>query len=137
MAPSDPWAAAKVDEALGACSDITAAVLAAKREKDTEQRLAQCKALIAPDGRLTTRLGGLDRSLRAPVGPYYASSKTVAVADLVIWWLAGWFRKSPVDPIPSVYTAQFGALEELYGRVDALPKVAEWKRLHAKHYDGA
>ena len=50
LQPEDPWDAAKVDECLNGCTDVTGTVGQTFRLPDTEKLEARAK-LIAPNGR--------------------------------------------------------------------------------------
>merc|ERR1712039_462708 len=57
--PSDPWLAAKVDEAINGCTDCTIDIGNTFRLPD-DQKLKARQELIAPSGRLTMHLSGLE-----------------------------------------------------------------------------
>ena len=113
LRPEDPWLAAKCDE----------------------EKIAAREALLAPDGRLTMHLGGLERLIREN-GTGYVVGASLSVADLAIWRLAGWLTSGVIDGLPDIST-QFPAITKLCALVDAHPKVEEWKMQHPSNYPGA
>jgi len=132
--PEDPWLAAKVDECLNGCTDVTGTIGATFRLPDAEKEAARA-ALIAEGGRLAMHLGGLERICAENGSCGFAVGSALTVADLAIWRLVGWVSSGVIDGIPKQYVAEsFPALSKLVASVDAHPKVAEWKQRHPKHY---
>jgi glutathione S-transferase len=132
MHPEDAWDAAKVDECISGCTDVTGTVGKTFGMKDDEKASARA-ALIAADGRLTLHLGGLEKICSENGGCSYAVGSTITVADIAIWRLVGWLSSGVIDGIPGDYVSTtFPHLAELVTAVDAHPKVGEWKTLHAK-----
>ena len=134
LRPEDPWLAAKCDEAINGCTDVTTTIGATFRLPD-EEKIAAREALLAPDGRLTMHLGGLERLIREN-GTGYVVGASLSVADLAIWRLAGWLTSGVIDGLPDIST-QFPAITRLCALVDAHPKVEEWKMQHPSNYPGA
>ena len=81
--PDDAWAAAKVDEAINGCTDVTGTIGATFRLSDDEKMEAR-RAMIAPDGRLTMHLGGLEKICAENGENGYAVGATLTVADLAV-----------------------------------------------------
>ena len=134
MHPEDAWDAAKVDECISGCTDVTGTVGKTFGMKDDEKASARA-ALIAADGRLTLHLGGLEKICSENGGCSYAVGSTITVADIAIWRLVGWLSSGVIDGIPGDYVSTtFPHLAELVTAVDAHPKVGEWKTLHSKFY---
>ena len=134
MHPEDAWDAAKVDECINGCTDVTGTVGKTFGMKDDEKVSARA-ALIAADGRLTLHLGGLEKICSENGGCSYAVGSTMTVADIAIWRLVGWLSSGVIDGIPGDYVSTtFPHLAELVTAVDAHPKVGEWKTLHSKFY---
>ena len=134
LQPEDPWDAAKVDECLNGCTDVTTTIGATFRLSDVE-KIAAREALIAADGRLTMHLGGLEKICAENGSCGHAVGSSLTVADFAIWRLVGWLASGVIDGIPKDYVAStFPAVSKLVETVDAHPKVGEWKALHAKFY---
>ena len=81
--PDDAWAAAKVDEALNGCTDVTSTIGSTFRLSDEEKMEAR-RAMIAPDGRLTMHLGGLEKICSENGENGYTVGTTLTVADLAV-----------------------------------------------------
>ena len=134
--PDDAWDAAKVDECLNGCTDVTSTIGATFRLSDGEKVAAREK-LIASDGRLTLHLGGLEKICAENGGCGHAVGTSLTVADIAIWRLVGWLASGVIDGIPKDYVATtFPAVSKLVETVDAHAKVGEWKALpkNAKFY---
>ena len=132
--PDDPWEAAKVDECLNGCTDVTGTIGQTFRLPD-EEKLAAREKLIAPDGRLSLHMGGLEKICAENGACGYAVGEGLTVADFAIWRLVGWLSSGIIDGIPKSYVAStFPAVSKLVETVDATPKVGEWKALHSKLY---
>lgn len=134
LQPEDAWDAAKVDECINGCTDVTSTIGATFRLADEEKATARAK-LIEPDGRLTLHLGGLEKICSENGACGYAVGESLTVADLAIWRLVGWLSSGVIDGIPKEWvTATFPAVTKLVDAVDAHPKVGEWKAIHSKLY---
>lgn len=137
MYPSDPFLAAKCDEAIDCLTDISDLVTDTMQERDPKRKIAWRQALVAPDGRMTMLLNGLETLLRqngAQPVPFVAGS-SLTVADLAIWRAIGWISSGVIDGIPTIYVkTQFPNLWQLHCIVDQLPKLAEWKAKNPHHY---
>jgi len=132
--PEDPWDAAKVDECINGCTDATVTISATFRLPD-EEKLPAREGLIAPEGRLTMHLGGLEKICAENGSCGYAVGSSLTAADLAIWRLVGWITGGVIDGIPSDYvTSTFPSLSKLVATVDAHPKVVEWKEAHPHNY---
>jgi len=133
--PEDPWLAAKVDECINGCTDCTSDIGTTFRLPEDEKAAARA-ALIAPDGRLTLHLNGLEGIAAANAVPAgFAVGDTLTVADLAIWRLLGWLSSGVIDGIPEDYvTTTFPALAKLVAAVDSHAKVIKWKQMHPKFY---
>lgn len=133
--PEDSWLAAKCDEAINGCTDVTGTVGATMRIQDEGEKLAARSALIASDGRLTLHLGGIEKLLVANGSNGCTVGDALTVADLAIWRLAGWLGGGAVDGIPKDYpTDTFPALAALVAKVDAHEGVVSWKAMHPDFY---
>jgi len=130
----DAWLAAKVDEAINGCTDITTTIGGTMR-LPADDKVKAREALIAPEGRLTMHLGGLERLISENGHPGFVVGSSITVADLAIWRLVGWVSSGVIDGIPMDYVAKtFPQIEGLCEQVDAHPKVQEWKAKYDKFY---
>ena len=82
--PEDAWDAAKVDECINGCTDVTGTVGATFR-LPPEEKVPAREKLIAPDGRLTMHLGGLEQICAENGACGHAVGSSLTVADLAIW----------------------------------------------------
>ena len=136
--PEDPWLAAKVNEAINGCTDVTNSMSVTMRLPDDEKVAARA-ALIGDGGRVARQLQSID-NLCAQNNENSSSNgwvvgDTLTVADLAIWRLAGWLSGGIMDGVPAGYvTDTFPHIAGLVAAVDAYPKVQEWKKLHPAHY---
>lgn len=132
--PEDPWLAAKVDECLGGCTDVTATIGSTFRLPNKD-KVAAREALIEEGGRLRMHLGGLDKLCVENGNCGHAVGESITVADLAIWRLVGWLSSGALDGIPKDFVREtFPALSKLVSNVDSNPKVQEWKAKHSKFY---
>lgn len=139
MCPADPFLACKVDEAIDGLTDVSDLVTATMRERDPQRKIQWRQALIAPDGRMTMLLHGLETILKqngsTPI-PHVAGN-ALSVADLAVWRAVGWLSSGVIDGIPTTYIqTTFPLMWALHTAVDADPKVAEWKKRNPHHYRG-
>lgn len=138
MYPLDPFLAAKCDEAIDGLTDVSDLITATMRERNPQRKIQWRQALVAPDGRITMLMSGLEALLKMngaqqPV-PYVAGS-SLSVADLALWRAVGWISSGILDGVPTSYVEQsFPLLWQLHRAVDQLPKVLEWKARNPHHY---
>ena len=135
--PSDPFLAAKADEAIDGLTDVSELVTATMQERDPARKIRWRQALIAADGRMTMLLHGIESLLKqnAAHAPTCVAGASLSVADLALWRAVGWLSSGVIDGIPPTYIASaFPRLWALHQAVDALPKVAEWKKAHPRNY---
>lgn len=135
--PSDPFLAAKADEAIDALTDISDLVTATMQERDPQRKIQWRQALIAPNGRMTMFLSGLEAVIKqngaTPV-PYVAGG-SLSVADVALWRAVGWLSSGILDGIPPTFIAEtFPNLWALHAALDQDPKIVEWKTKHPHHY---
>lgn len=132
--PDSNWGAAKVDEAINGCTDVTMTV-GKTFSLPADEKVKARQELIKPEGRLSMHLGGLEKLLRENGSTGYAVGDSITVADLAIWRLIGWIGSGVIDGIPKDYVSTtFPEITKLCATVDCQPKVQEWKALHAKFY---
>tara|TARA_B110001452_G_scaffold266603_1_gene273906 strand:- start:1130 stop:1825 length:696 start_codon:yes stop_codon:yes gene_type:complete len=135
--PSDPFLAAKADEAIDALTDVSDLVTATMQERDPQRKIRWRQALIAQDGRMTMILSGIESLLKqnSANSATHVAGASLSVADLALWRAVGWLSSGVIDGIPPTYIASaFPRLWALHVAVDARPKVVEWKRAHPRHY---
>lgn len=137
MYPSDPFLAAKADEAIDGLTDVSDLVTATMRERNPQRKIQWRSALVAADGRMTMLLNGLESLLKqngAQPVPYVAGT-SLTVADLALWRAVGWISSGVLDGIPRTYIeSTFPHLWSLHCAVDQLPQVEDWKKRHPHHY---
>jgi prostaglandin-H2 D-isomerase / glutathione transferase len=135
--PSDPFLSAKCDEAIDGLTDVSELVTATMQERNPQRKIQWRQALVAPDGRMTMLLRGLESLLNqngaSPI-PYVAGN-TVSVADLALWRAVGWISSGVLDGIPPTYIqSSFPLMWALHSALDVDPKISEWKAQHPHHY---
>eukprot|EP00966_Prymnesium_polylepis_P259302 5989287-Prymnesium_polylepis.1 len=132
--PADAWLAAKVEECISGCTDVTSTI-AKTMGLPADEKVPARQKLCASDGRLTLHLGGLEHICTQNGSNGFAVGSSLTVADLAIWRLAGWVSSGNIDGIPKSFVADnFPAISKVCAAVDAHPKVCEWKALHPKNY---
>lgn len=132
--PTDPWLAAKVDEALNGCTDCTTDI-GKTFSMAEEAKLAARQEMIGPGGRLSMHLAGLEKLIRANGSNGRVVGHSITVADLAIWRMVGWIDGGVVDGIPRGYvTTTFPGIAALCVAVNADAKVQEWQNKHSKFY---
>uniref|UniRef100_A0A7S0P2V9 Glutathione transferase n=1 Tax=Calcidiscus leptoporus TaxID=127549 RepID=A0A7S0P2V9_9EUKA len=137
MYPADPFLAAKADEAIDGLTDVSDLITATMQERNPQRKVAWRKALVAPDGRMTMLLNGIEMLLKqngaSPV-PFVAGP-SLSVADLALWRAVGWISSGVIDGIPTTYIqSTFPLLWALHCAIDKEPKVAQWKAKNPHHY---
>eukprot|EP00462_Mataza_sp_D1_P025861 CAMPEP_0175148836 /NCGR_PEP_ID=MMETSP0087-20121206/16865_1 /TAXON_ID=136419 /ORGANISM="Unknown Unknown, Strain D1" /LENGTH=241 /DNA_ID=CAMNT_0016434373 /DNA_START=16 /DNA_END=738 /DNA_ORIENTATION=+ len=129
MEPVDPWLAAKVDEALNGCTDVTSTI-GSTFSLPADQKALKRQELAAEGGRLAMHLGGLEKLARenaASHAPGQMVGAALSAADLAVWSLVNWLQKGVLDGIPKEYVSEnFPHLSSVHKRVSAHPKVQEW-----------
>jgi len=132
--PTDIWEAAKVDECLNGCTDVTTTVGSTFRLSG-EEKISKREQLIVDGGRLHMHLKGLETICEKNGSCGCAVGKGLTVADLAIWRLVGWFSGGNLDGIPTDYVAKtFPSIQKVVSTVDSNKKVQEWKAKHPKFY---
>ena len=132
--PSDPWFAAKVDEVINGCTDVTSTIGSTFSMEATE-KIKVRETLAAEGGRLRMHMGGLEKLCIENGNNGYTVSETTTVSDFALWRLAGWFSSGNLDGIQKDYiSSNFPAITKVVNTVEAMPKVQEWKIKHPKTY---
>jgi len=132
--PQSDWDAAKVDEAINGCTDVTMTI-GKTFSLPAEQKVRARQELITPQGRLTMHLGGLERIITENGSNGHVVGDSITVADLAIWRLIGWLSSGVIDGIPKDYVSStFPQIAALCAKVNCHPKVQEWKQMHSKFY---
>ena len=146
----DDWLAAKCDEVINGCTDVTVTIGGTMRIQDVDEKARARAALIASDGRLTMHLKGLEKLLvanqertnvesqkKSPDGDSLVVSvgDSLTVADLAVWRLIGWLSSGTIDGIPGDYiTKNFPFLAALIASVDKNEGVKSWKAKYPEFY---
>eukprot|EP00547_Thalassionema_nitzschioides_P001097 CAMPEP_0194211754 /NCGR_PEP_ID=MMETSP0156-20130528/11107_1 /TAXON_ID=33649 /ORGANISM="Thalassionema nitzschioides, Strain L26-B" /LENGTH=222 /DNA_ID=CAMNT_0038939407 /DNA_START=38 /DNA_END=706 /DNA_ORIENTATION=- len=132
--PEDPWLAAKVDECINGCTDVTGTV-GTTFALSAEEKIESRKNLIAEKGRLRMHLSGLEKLCMENGNCGFAVGECLTMADLAIWRLVGWFSSGTLDGIPTNFILDtFPAISKVVANVDSNEKVQEWKAKHPKFY---
>eukprot|EP00933_Yihiella_yeosuensis_P005964 TRINITY_DN11058_c0_g1_i4.p1 TRINITY_DN11058_c0_g1~~TRINITY_DN11058_c0_g1_i4.p1 ORF type:complete len:217 (-),score=28.34 TRINITY_DN11058_c0_g1_i4:98-748(-) len=133
--PTDPFLAAKCDEAIDGLTDVSDLITATMRERDPQRKIAWRQALVAADGRMTMILNGIETLLKQNGGKQHVAGDSLSVADLALWRAVGWISGGILDGIPtSDIQSTFPLLWALHCATDNLPKVIEWKKMNPHHY---
>lgn len=133
--PSDPWQAAKVDEVFAAITDATFCITKTQDIKDLEVKAKMRDKMMRPGGKLHRLLAGLDKLLVQNGRNGFCAGTTASVADFAVWRFVIWLCSGIVIGVdPEVFERSFPELVQLYRRVDAIPKVQDWKRRYPEFY---
>jgi len=132
--PESHWDAAKVEEAVNGCTDVTMTI-GRTFSLPAEEKVKARQELITSQGRLTMHLSGLEMIITENGSNGHVVGDSITVADLAIWRLVGWLSSGVIDGIPKDYVSStFPQITALCAEVDCHPKVQEWKHMHSKFY---
>lgn len=135
LMPTDVWTASKVDEAINGCTDCTTDIGGTFRIQNAAEKIKAREALIAPDGRLSLHLSGLEKIITENGHEGCIAGSSLSVADLALWRMVGWLSSGVIDGIPTSYVERtFPQISAVCAAVDAHPKVMQWKRAHPQNY---
>ena len=137
MYPTDAFLSAKADEAIDGLTDVSDLITATMQERNPQRKIAWRQALVAPDGRLTMIVTGLERLIKqnASSGTTFVAGNQLSVADLALWRAVGWLSSGILDGIPTTFVAEASPLLwALHCTVDQEPGVVAWKKQHPRHY---
>ncbi|KAI8827063.1 uncharacterized protein EV422DRAFT_23830 [Fimicolochytrium jonesii] len=126
--PEDPFVAAKVDEVLGACEDVSLIMKPNMSEPDAEKRVNMREEMIKPEGELTVFLRKFDAVVAASGTEAYTVGDKLTIADLMLYVQASWLSVGVLRGIPKTYYEQFTYLNKVKENVDKLPDVAKWNK---------
>ncbi|MDG1177609.1 MAG: glutathione S-transferase [SAR324 cluster bacterium] len=128
--PSDNnFAAAKADEVIDLCTDITIQMRPALRESDPKLRTEMRKELS--ETILPHWLAFLEKLLQDNGDTGFFVADSISVADLAVWRLCGWISGGVIDGIPTNLLEGFPLLSVHHQEISNLPKVMEWvKKTH-------
>jgi glutathione S-transferase len=104
MTPADPFAAAKVDEVIDVCTDITGIVSPTMREQDPEKKAAM-RATLALEG-LPKWFGYLEALLARNGSNGFFVGDELTIADIAVWRLMGWLTGGALDGVPKTVRFQ-------------------------------
>ena len=128
--PSDDnYAAAKVDEIIDLCTDITIQMRPSIRETDPKLRTEMRKELS--ETILPRWLGFLEKLLEDNRDTGFFVGSSISVADLAVWRLCAWISGGIIDGISTNLLEGFPLLSVHQREISNLPKVMEWvKKTH-------
>jgi glutathione S-transferase len=128
--PSDDnFAAAKVDEVIDLCTDITIQMRPSIRETDPKLRTEMRKELS--ETILPRWLGFLEKLLEDNRDTGFFVGSSISVADLAVWRLCAWISGGIIDGISTTLLEGFSLLSVHQREISNLPKVMEWvKKTH-------
>ena len=128
--PSDDnYAAAKVDEVIDLCTDITIQMRPSIRETDPKLRTEMRKELS--ETILPRWLGFLEKLLEDNRDTGFFVGSSISVADLAVWRLCAWISGGIIDGISTNLLEGFPLLSVHQREISNLPKVMEWvKKTH-------
>ena len=128
--PSDDnYAAAKVDEVIDLCTDITIQMRPSIRETDPKLRTEMRKELS--ETILPRWLGFLEKLLEDNRDTGFFVGSSISVADLAVWRLCAWISGGIIDGISTNLLEGFPLLSVHQSEISNLPKVMEWvKKTH-------
>jgi glutathione S-transferase len=133
--PSDPWHAAKVDEAFAALTDATFCITKTQGMKDLKDKSRVRAQMMCPGGKLHSLLSGLQSLLVDNGRTGLFAGTQVTVADLAVWRAIIWLCSGIVVGVdPEQFAHCFPELVRLYHRVEALPNVQDWKARYPEFY---
>ncbi len=125
----DTFAAAKVDEVIDLCTDITIQMRPSMRETDPKLRTEMRNELS--ETILPRWLGFLEKLLEDNGDKGFFVGSSISVADLAVWRLCGWISGGIIDGIPTNLLEGFTLLSVHQREISNLPKVMEWvKKTH-------
>jgi glutathione S-transferase len=134
MYPTDPFLAAKCDEAIDGLTDVSDLVTATMQERDPQRKIQWRQHLISKQGRMTMLLNGIETVLKQHPGLFVAGD-AMSVADLALWRAVGWLSSGVIDGIPKTYiSSNFPSLFAVHAAIDKDPKVVAWKAKNPHHY---
>jgi glutathione S-transferase len=109
---NDPLRALKVDEALDFGEDINQAISPSIGEQDPERRAEMRKKLA--EETLPRMVRHLENMLVANGSTGFVVGRSLTIADLKLWWVAGRLVNGSLDGIPKTM-------------LDGLPTIAAWR----------
>jgi prostaglandin-H2 D-isomerase / glutathione transferase len=126
--PSDPWQAARCDEAMDVVEELNGRI-APTLFLPEDQKKAQREALAA--GPIPQFLSGLQKRLEAQGGQYFADNR-LTVADLKVFLVVRWLTSGALDHIPTDLTKKVAPrLIEHHDRVANHPGVKAYYQQRA------
>ena len=121
--PEDALAAAKVDQLIDGCTDVTIQISPTMRIKDPEAKVA-ARAAIAADV-LPKWLGFLEALAPATSGGFFVG-ETLTIADLAIWRLIAWLTSGILDGVPTSVADACPKLLAHAERIGEMPRIRAW-----------
>lgn len=131
--PTDPVAAAKVDEWMETANEITGLFAPSMRERDPSARAALRQEL--GDKTLPHWFGLLEKRAQLNGSSPFLVGEQLTVADLVIWRLLEWLCSGMLDGIPTTLLRPFPKLSAHQDFVSKHPGVQSWNQKQALHHE--
>lgn len=133
--PSDPWQAAKVDEAFAALTDVTFCITKTQGMKDLEAKTSLRTEMMCPGGRLHSLLAGIGSLLLQNGCTGFLAGTQATVVDFALWRAIIWLCSGIVAGVEPEHLARcFPELVRLCQTIEALPKVQKWKAKYPEFY---
>ena len=95
------------------------------RMQNSEQKIAERKKLLAPEGATFGKLQVIEKLLTGSTGKFYISDD-ISLADIVVFCAVCQFQSGFIDGLDAGVVAQFPKMKELRDNVAAHPKVQEY-----------
>ncbi|KAG1679927.1 hypothetical protein FOA52_006991 [Chlamydomonas sp. UWO 241] len=115
----DAWAAAKVDEAVGVCCDVTDAIMGSTGPNMEAEEKAKLRAALVA-GPLKPKFANIVKVLAASGGPYMTGDK-LTYADIVLFKMLSGLATGTYDGIPAKFCDEYPELKAFHARIAALP----------------
>jgi len=121
--PSDPWEAAKVEEALGLVGEVTVILTGSTNSKMTpEEKLAARKEAV--DAKVHPKLDDITKLLTKAGGSFLTGPKET-MADFVLFQTIGILASGFMDGVPTDLMNKHPELKVFHARMAALPAMTK------------
>ncbi len=108
------------------CLDLDVLLAPSGKEQDAAKKKQLRQDLAA--GPLSVWFGNLEKQLSGTGSGYFVGDK-LTVADLAVYCRLQSFKGAKYDDIPADIVSRYAALDAFFGRMEALPKIAEWNKM--------
>lgn len=119
----DALSAAKIDQFIDACTDVTGRVGLTMGIQDPEEKMAARAALAADT--LPKWLGYLEALSPPETGGFFVGD-SLTIADVAVWRLMGWLTGGILDGVPATVVDPFPRLKAHAERTGAEPRIRAW-----------